>query len=128
MRSDLVPGLPKVNADRIQLQQVLLNLLVNGMDAMDEIKDHRKELVIRVRSEDGNVVVRVEDSGKGLDEQTAQKIFTPFFTTKPHGIGLGLSISRSIIEAHEGRLWATPRPSGGAVFQFTLPASIRPDA
>jgi signal transduction histidine kinase len=67
--------------------------------------------------------VRVEDSGKGLDTLTAEKIFTPFFTTKPQGIGLGLSLSRSIVEAHEGRLWASTRPSGGAIFQFTLPAS-----
>jgi C4-dicarboxylate-specific signal transduction histidine kinase len=123
MRTDLVPGLPKVKADRVQLQQVLLNLLTNGMDAMDSVTDHRKELIISARVDEANVVVRVEDSGKGLDAQTAEKIFTPFFTTKPHGVGLGLSLSRSIIEAHDGRLWASPRPSGGAVFQFTLPAS-----
>jgi len=123
MQADLVPGLPKVKADRVQVQQVLLNLLMNGMDAMSDITDRRKELIIRARVEEGNVVVRVEDSGKGLDTQTAEKIFTPFFTTKPQGIGLGLSLSRSIVEAHEGRLWASTRPSGGAIFQFTLPAS-----
>jgi len=120
----LAPGLPKLKANRVQLQQVLLNLMLNGMDAMDDITDHRKELVISARAEEANVLVRVEDSGKGLDEQNAEKVFTPFFTTKPDGIGLGLSLSRSIIEAHEGRLWASPRPSGGAILQFTLP--IRP--
>ena len=123
MQTDLVPGLPKVKADRVQLQQVLLNLLMNGMDATEDVTDHRKELIIRARVEQGIVLVRVEDSGKGLDAQTAEKIFTPFFTTKPHGIGLGLSLSRSIVEAHEGKLWASTRPTGGAVFQFTLPAS-----
>lgn len=124
VHTDLVPGLPKVKADRVQLQQVLLNLITNAMDAMDDTTARRKELVISARVEDANVLVRVEDSGKGLDEQTAEKIFTPFFTTKPHGVGLGLSLSQSIIEAHEGRLWASARVSGGASFQFTVP--IRP--
>lgn len=125
VHTDLVPGLPKVRADRVQLQQVLLNLIMNGMDAMDEVANHRKELVISARVEAANMIVRVEDSGKGLDEQTAEKIFTPFFTTKPHGIGLGLSLSRSIVEAHEGRLWASSRASGGATFQFTVPIQSR---
>jgi signal transduction histidine kinase len=124
VRTDLVPGLPKVKADRVQLQQVLLNLLTNGMEAMDDVTNRPKELIIRARVEDATLLVRVEDSGKGLDEQTAEKIFTSFFTTKADGIGLGLSLSRSIIEAHEGRLWASPRPSGGSIFQFTLP--VRP--
>ena len=125
VHTDLVPGLPKVKADRVQLQQVLLNLSMNGMDAMDDIMDRRKELVIGARVENANVVVRVEDSGKGLDQQTTEKIFTPFFTTKAQGIGLGLSLSRSILEAHEGRLWASPRASGGTIFQFTLPIHQR---
>jgi len=128
MQTELVPGLPKVNADRVQLQQVLLNLLMNGMDAMDNVTARRKELIISARVEEANVIVCVEDSGKGLDAETAENIFTPFFTTKPHGVGLGLSLSRSIIEAHEGKLWASARPSGGAVFQFTLPASDGSDA
>jgi C4-dicarboxylate-specific signal transduction histidine kinase len=129
MRTDLIPGLPKVTADRVQLQQVLLNLIMNGMDAMAETTDHRKELLINARANETELIVRVEDSGRGLDSETAERIFTPFFTTKPHGIGLGLSISRSIIEAHEGRLWASARPSGGAIFQFTLPIRPRdPDA
>ncbi len=124
IRTDLVPGLPKVKADRVQLQQVVLNLMMNGMDAMAETADRPRELLISARAEGAEVVVRVADSGIGLDAETAEKIFNPFFTTKPHGIGLGLSISRSIVEGHEGRLWASPRASGGAIFQFTLP--VRP--
>jgi len=123
VRTELVPGLPKVQGDRVQLQQVVLNLVVNAMDAMSETADRPRELVITARAENDEIVVRVEDSGIGLDPEIAQKIFDPFFTTKPHGIGMGLSISRSIVEAHEGKMSASPRPSG-AVFQFTLP--IRP--
>ena len=125
IRTDLVPGLPKVKADRVQLQQVVLNLMMNGMDAMSETKDRTKELLIHARGDESQVMVRVEDCGIGLDPEEVEKVFNPFFTTKPHGIGMGLSISRSIIESHEGRLWASPRPSGGAVFQFTLPIRTR---
>ncbi len=125
IHTDLVPGLPKVKADRVQLQQVVLNLMMNGMDAMGETKDRTKELLIQARADESHVIVRVEDAGVGLDPQEAEKVFNPFFTTKPHGIGMGLSISRSIIESHEGRLWASPRPLGGAVFQFTLPIRAR---
>jgi signal transduction histidine kinase len=107
------------------LQQVVLNLMMNGMDATAETTDRPRELLISVRGKESELVVRVEDSGVGLDPETAAKIFDPFFTTKPHGIGMGLSISRSIIEAHEGRLWASPRPSGGTIFQFTLPIQSR---
>lgn len=121
MRTDLVPGLPKIRADRVQLQQVLLNLMMNALDSMSDNANHSKELLIGTRKDESGIVVRVEDSGKGLDEESKENIFSPFFTTKPGGIGLGLSISRSIIESHEGRLWASPRPSGGTVFQFTLP-------
>ena len=124
IHTDLVPGLPKVKADRVQLQQVVLNLIMNGMDAVADIPDDRKEIRISARAEGAEVAVQVEDSGSGLDAETAERIFSPFYTTKAHGTGLGLSLSRSIIEAHDGRLWASPRLSGGAVFQFTLP--IRP--
>ena len=124
IHTDLVPGLPKVNADRVQLQQVVLNLIMNGMDAVADIPDDRKEIRISARAEGTDVIVQVEDSGAGLDVETAERIFSPFYTTKAHGTGLGLSLSRSIIEAHDGRLWASPRLPGGAVFQFTLP--IRP--
>ena len=124
IRTDLVPGLPKVKADRVQLQQVMLNLMVNGMDAVAETTGRPKELLICAQEESTKLIVRVEDSGVGLDGETVEKIFNPFFTTKAHGVGMGLSISRSIIESHGGHLWAVPRPSGGAIFQFTLP--IRP--
>jgi C4-dicarboxylate-specific signal transduction histidine kinase len=125
IRTDLVPGLQKIKADRVQLQQVVLNLMMNGMDAMAQTSDRAKELLVSARGDESEIVVRVEDSGMGLDAEVDDKIFNPFFTTKPHGIGMGLSISRSIIESHEGRLWASPRPSGGAIFQFTLPVHPR---
>ena len=125
IRTDLVPGLPKIKADRVQLQQVVLNLMINGMDAVADVTGRPRELLISAREQDNELLVRVEDSGIGLDSETLEKIFQPFFTTKPHGIGMGLSISRSIIEAHEGHLWAVPRPGGGAVFQFTLPMQPR---
>jgi signal transduction histidine kinase len=125
IRTDLVPGLPKIKADRVQLQQVVLNLMMNGMDAVAETTGRPRELLLSAREQDEELLVRVEDSGIGLDAETAERIFHPFFTTKPHGIGMGLSISRSIIESHEGHLWAVPRPSGGAIFQFTLPIQAR---
>jgi signal transduction histidine kinase len=128
MRTQLSPALPSVMADRVQLQQVVMNLILNGMDAMSGSGegDKERELVIRSQKESGDqVLIAVEDSGTGLDPETAEKIFDPFFTTKPHGIGVGLSISRSIIESHRGRLWAEPRPSGGTVFQFTLPVGAK---
>ncbi len=123
IQTELAPGLPKVKADRVQLQQVMLNLVMNAMDAtiMIETAGGPRDLLIKSRENGESVSVSVEDRGVGLDATTAAKIFDPFFTTKPHGIGMGLSISRSIIESHRGRLWAEPRPSGGAIFQFTLP-------
>jgi C4-dicarboxylate-specific signal transduction histidine kinase len=120
MHLDVAPGLPKVWADRVQIKQVILNLMTNAMDAVAESRG-AGEVIIVARSDDGAVYVRVEDSGPGIHPENADKIFTPFFTTKPHGIGLGLAISRSIIEAHEGRLWAEPRSGGGTIMEFTLP-------
>jgi signal transduction histidine kinase len=124
MRTQLSPALPSVMADRVQLQQVVMNLILNGMDAMSGTGegDKERDLLIRSQKEGGDqVLIAVEDCGAGLAPETADKIFEPFFSTKPHGIGVGLSISRSIIESHRGRLWAEPRPGGGSVFQFTLP-------
>jgi signal transduction histidine kinase len=121
IRTDLAPNLPKVNGDRIQLQQVLLNLTMNAMDAMLETTSQSNELLVSTCEDGAAVLVRVEDRGSGLDSETEGKIFDPFFTTKPHGTGLGLSISRSIIDSHQGRLWAEPNPGGGSIFQFTLP-------
>ena len=120
--SELRDQLPRLKADRVQLQQVLLNLVMNAMDAMTEADGKQRQIVISTCMKDeGVILVTVEDSGKGLPPEMIDRIFEPFFTTKPNGIGLGLSISRSIIEAHEGRLWVSPNPSGGAIFQFTLP-------
>jgi C4-dicarboxylate-specific signal transduction histidine kinase len=123
IRTDLASALPKLRADRVQLQQVLLNLMMNAMDSMSEIAPAAsKNVVITSRQVDSReVAISVRDSGAGFRPDFAGKMFDPFFTTKPHGIGLGLSISKSIIESHEGRLWATPNPEGGAIFQFTLP-------
>ena len=122
IRTELASGLPKVKGDRVQLQQVVLNLIMNGMDAMTATAGRAKELLISSGKENSTeIVVRIEDCGVGLNSETAEKIFDPFFTTKPQGIGMGLTISRSIVESHRGRLWATPHPSGGAIFQFTIP-------
>jgi signal transduction histidine kinase len=122
IHTDLDPGLPRVEVDRIQLQQVVLNLVMNGMDAIDSAGNGEKVLFIKSRKEsEAGISVQIEDTGVGLMPDSADKIFDPFFTTKAQGIGMGLSISRSIVESHEGRLWATPRPGGGTIFQFTVP-------
>jgi C4-dicarboxylate-specific signal transduction histidine kinase len=122
IRTELSTDFPKVWGDRIQLQQVVLNLIMNGIDAMRGTSGNPKEIRV-VSRKDGSSGIRivVEDRGAGFSAEMAEKIFEPFFTTKPEGIGMGLSISRSIVEFHEGRLWATPRPSGGATFEFTIP-------
>lgn len=122
LRTDLAANLPRVKADRVQVQQVLLNLIANAMDAARDVKDGPHEITVRSRRQNEEAIsVAVEDNGCGLAPGTAEKIFDPFFTTKPHGTGLGLSISRSLVESHRGRLWAEPRAEGGAVLQFTLP-------
>jgi len=122
IRTALSPNLPKVRGDRVQLEQVVLNLIMNAVEAMRGTTDRPKHVEITSREDgSGRISISIEDCGIGLTPEIAEKIFDPFFTTKPQGIGLGLSISRSIIEAHEGRLWALSRPSGGAIFQFSLP-------
>jgi C4-dicarboxylate-specific signal transduction histidine kinase len=123
LKTELDADLPAVTGDRVQLQQVVLNLMMNGMDAMRETAGRPKELLIRSCKEGSSGVrIIVEDTGVGLSPEIVEKMFDPFFTTKRQGIGMGLSISRSIVESHAGRLWAVPRPSGGAVFEFTVPA------
>jgi signal transduction histidine kinase len=102
------------------LQQLMLNLIINGIDAMSMVNDRPRELIIKSALHPDGVLIQVQDTGEGLDPEKAQRIFEPFFTSKPEGIGMGLSISRSIVEAHGGRLWATPRSPHGASFQFTL--------
>lgn len=123
LRSELAEELPLVSADRMYLEQVLINLIVNGMDAMQEAPDGARELTLKTaHNGDGTIEVRVTDRGRGIPADAIKRIFESFFTTKPDGMGLGLSIARSIIEAHRGRIWAENNPSGGATFRFTVRA------
>ena len=125
LRTELAPALPGVAGDRVQLQQVLINLIVNAIEAMSGVDDRARELtIVTAVKEPGAVVVEVRDSGPGLEEEGAERVFEPFYTTKAQGIGIGLSISRSIVEAHGGRLWANPNRPRGAVFRFSLPAAV----
>jgi C4-dicarboxylate-specific signal transduction histidine kinase len=112
-----------VLCDQIQLQQVLLNLVINAIEAMSAVSGPRELLIMSRRDETGNVSVAVQDTGMGFDEQNAAQLFNAFFTTKSQGLGMGLSISRTTIEAYGGRLWATRNDAGGATFQFTLPTT-----
>ena len=115
--------LPVVQADRIQLQQVLLNLILNAIEAMSAVNQGPRELLISsVSNAVDSVLVAVRDSGPGLTPESFDRLFQAFHTTKPGGMGMGLSICRSIVEAHGGRIWATPNAPRGAIFQFTLPA------
>jgi signal transduction histidine kinase len=117
----LAPDLPVVSADGVQLQQVLLNLILNAVEAMTETPDGPRELVVQSGRLETNVFVEIRDSGGGLDPATLDRLFTSFYTTKNEGMGMGLSISRSIVEAHGGRLWAVPNEPRGAIFRFTVP-------
>jgi C4-dicarboxylate-specific signal transduction histidine kinase len=122
LRLDLATDLPPVRGDRVQLQQVIINFLVNGIQAMAAVDERGRELMVRSRRAAGHqALVAVQDSGTGIDPENAGRLFDAFFTTKPNGMGLGLSICRSIIEAHGGRLWASRNVGPGATFQFTLP-------
>jgi PAS domain S-box-containing protein len=121
--TELAEDLPKVMADRVQLQQVLMNLMLNGIDAMKETTGGG-ELTIKSEACDAQLLISVSDTGVGLPPEQAEQIFKAFFTTKDNGTGMGLPISRSIIESHGGRLWATDAPASGATFQFTLPATV----
>ena len=144
LQTQFANDLPLIMGDRIQLQQVILNLLINGIEAMagldegqralwvssqkigqtsDELVEHAFEDEAAAQAEQSNLLIAVRDSGPGLDPANFDRLFDPFYTTKPQGLGMGLAISRSIIEAHGGRLWVTPNTPSGAVFQFTLPIS-----
>ncbi|WP_437311328.1 hybrid sensor histidine kinase/response regulator [Sorangium sp. So ce388] len=122
VRIELAPGLPRVRGDRIQLQQVLLNLLVNALDAVARHPPEARLVVVRTRRADGGQVeLSVADSGEGIPPADLERVFEPFFTSKPQGLGVGLAISRSIVEAHGGRLWAEHCPGEGATFRCALP-------
>jgi PAS domain S-box-containing protein len=124
LRTELASPLPMVLGDRVQLQQVFINLIMNGIDAMQSVTDRPRELVIRSRQDEPQqVLVSVTDYGVGISAENADRLFTAFFTTKSTGMGIGLSISRSIMEAHGGRLWASANLPHGATFQFSLPVS-----
>jgi signal transduction histidine kinase len=124
LRMEAAPTLPMIQADRVQVQQVIINLVVNGIEAMQTVTDRPRELVIRSRhDEKQHVLISVTDCGVGIPAENADRLFDAFFTTKSNGIGMGLSICRSIIETQGGRLWATEALPHGATFQFTLPAN-----
>jgi PAS domain S-box-containing protein len=124
LRTELQPGVPSVSGDRVQLQQVILNLAMNGIEAISGLDTEPKRLMIRsTLSNTRELLVSVEDTGLGIEAEHADRLFAPFFTTKPQGIGMGLPICRSIIEAHGGRLWAAKNEPRGAVFHFALPVT-----
>jgi C4-dicarboxylate-specific signal transduction histidine kinase len=123
LRLELGDDLPPTLGDKVQLQQVILNLVLNGIDAMNHVEDRSRDLIIRTqRVDQGVVMATIQDSGVGLDSSSMERVFAPFHTTKPGGLGMGLSISRSIIENHQGQLWVTANEGPGASFHFTLPA------
>jgi PAS domain S-box-containing protein len=122
IRTEFADELPPIFGDRVQLQQVMLNLVMNGLEAMSSVSERARDLVITTGNTDPDQVqVTVEDSGTGLDPNAIERIFTPFYTTKPAGMGMGLSISRSILQQHGGRLWAAANEGPGTSFHFTLP-------
>ena len=123
LKVDLAVGLPSVLADGIQLQQVIMNLMMNGMEAMATVNDRLRLLCLSTKADpSGDVLVVVADVGIGLPTGEQERLFEAFFTTKHNGLGVGLAISRSIIEVHGGRLWATANVPHGAIFEFTVPA------
>jgi signal transduction histidine kinase len=122
LQSELAADLPAITGDRIQLQQVILNLLRNASDAMVDVHDRPRQLLIATRREDaGHVRVTVRDTGMGLPPESRDSLFDAFCTTKSGGMGIGLFVSRSIVESHEGRLWAEPNDGPGATFSFSIP-------
>jgi C4-dicarboxylate-specific signal transduction histidine kinase len=127
VQTQLAEGLPLIEGDRVQLQQVMLNLIINAIEEMSGTTEGPRDLLISTgRADSNDVIVSVRDSGPGLAPGALERLFDAFYTTKSNGLGLGLSICRSIIEAHGGRLWATANEPRGASFEFTLPA--RPDS
>jgi len=121
---ELAADLPRIMGDRVQLQQVLMNLIMNSIDAMKAVDGTRELAIKSQRTENEEVLVSVSDTGVGLPPQQSDQIFNAFFTTKPHGIGMGLRISRSIVESHGGRLWAADNSPRGASFHLTLTTKV----
>jgi signal transduction histidine kinase len=122
LRPELAVDLPPVTGDRVQLQQVVLNLLMNASDAMSSVDDRPRQVVIRTERDQGDcVLLSVRDAGVGLEPQSVERVFEAFYTTKSEGMGIGLSVSRSIIERHHGRLWAAQNDGPGATFFFSIP-------
>ena len=125
VETDLAPDLPPATGDHVQLQQLILNLVLNGIEAMDPLTDQTKRLFIRSkRDSDDTVLVQIRDSGLGLKDPDT--VFDAFFTTKENGMGMGLAICRSIVQAHNGRIWAASAEGRGATFCFTLPLQLSP--
>jgi signal transduction histidine kinase len=122
IRLDLARDLPQLKMDQIQIQQLMRNLVMNAMEAMAQTNAPRTLVVRSAKHGDDGILVKVEDGGPGVAVDITPRIFEPFFTTKPEGTGMGLAICRSIVEAHDGRLWVENSPRGGAIFQFTLRA------
>jgi C4-dicarboxylate-specific signal transduction histidine kinase len=122
VRAQLADGLPRIRGDRVQLQQVILNLIINAVEALSSVGEGPRELIISTgETESNGVLVAIRDSGPALTPASLERVFDAFYTTKPDGLGMGLSICRSIIEAHGGQLWASVNVPRGAVFQFTVP-------
>jgi C4-dicarboxylate-specific signal transduction histidine kinase len=124
LRTELADDLPPVRGDRVQLQQVILNLLLNASDAMSSVDDRPRQLVIRTERDEGDRVrLTVQDAGVGFEPHAVNSLFEAFYTTKSSGMGIGLSVSRSIIESHHGRIWAAPNDGPGATFSFSIPCA-----
>jgi PAS domain S-box-containing protein len=123
LHSELLPSLPAITADRVCLQQVVLNLVLNAMDAMDQVETGERQLRVQTRRVEGAVEVSVSDTGRGIPADRLPRLFDAFFTTKERGLGLGLSIARSLVEAHGGRIWAEDHAGRGATFHVTLPVT-----
>ena len=124
VRTDFIANSISVEGDRVQLQQVILNLILNAIEAMNSVEEGARELSISTeQNQTSGVLIAVRDSGPGIDQEHFERVFDPFYTTKTSGLGMGLAICRSIIDAHGGRLWVGANEPRGAVFQFTLPAA-----
>jgi len=126
VQTQLAESLPRIQGDKVQLQQVILNLIINAVEAMSSVREDSRELLISTKKDVGGVVVAVQDSGPGLNPEGVDRLFDAFYTTKASGMGMGLSICRSIVEAHGGQIWASPDVGRGATFQFTIPLSTAP--